>query len=270
MNSIDFDTSDIVDKLAIAARKIRVEVEKLDPLQRIQRAEGTSQFDNKYQIDVIADNIVHEIFHDFSGYILSEERAVDTTQMEKNPLILVVDPIDGSSNASRNLNYWCFSAALALNGKIIVGMVVDQVRQRTYLATNSTKPSLTHADGTIELLEEAEVRDVGTSADNFAPAIINFNSHDGPSIPFRHLRNFGASALAICEVASGGLDAYIDDEDILLKPWDLLAAEYIAQRAGCKVIRRDSEALFAATGVLIARQDALIESLTPIFPHFFH
>ena len=59
-------------------------------------------------------------------------------------------------------------------------------------------------------------------------------------------------------------------EDVLLKPWDLLAAEYIAEKAGCKVLRRDSEGLMAATGVFVTRSESLIGHFQKLFPHFFH
>ena len=226
---------------------------------------------NQYLIDVLADEIVQDDFSDFPGYVVSEEQELDKLKLENNSLLLVVDPVDGSTNASRDIGYWCFSAALVFSGTVIAGVVVDQVSRRVFKATRDSTALLRFADGTevdLSVLNDKSVS-VGNKADNFANALICFNSHEGPSIPFRHLRHFGSSALAICDVARGGFDAYIDDEDVLLRPWDLLASEYIAIKSGCSVLRRDSIGLMAATGVLVSRSESLISDFESIFPHFF-
>ncbi len=262
----------LVDQLIDTASRIRSAVDKMDLVERRAKTFGVGRFANQYELDVLADNIVHDDFSDFSGYIVSEERELDKAQLESNHLLLVVDPVDGSTNASHNLGYWCFSAAVVYMGKVVAGVVVDQVSRRIFVATKFNGAKVVSSDGSVRALDPDTFiqHDVGTVVDNFASSVICFNSHDGPDIPFRHLRNFGSSALAICDVASGGFDAYIDDEDVLLKPWDILAAEYIALNAGCTVLRRDSDGLMAATGVLVTRSETLINEFSTIFPHFFH
>ena len=88
-------------------------------------------------------------------------------------------------------------------------------------------------------------------------------------MPFRHLRNYGSTALGICDVARAAIDIYVDDKDIMLNPWDLLAAEYIAKMAGATVLRRDSTGILSATGVMAYRAFTLDDDLKKIFPEFF-
>jgi fructose-1,6-bisphosphatase/inositol monophosphatase family enzyme len=262
MNEKEFiDTS-----LAVAA-SIRENVLLLTDNERREKSTST-EFSNQYAIDVTADEICQSGYSHFGGYVLSEERTIDKAQLESSEQVIVVDPIDGSTNASKGLPYWSFSAAFVDKGNVSAAVVVDQGSQRVFCATSS-KSTLQSLDRDPIDLAEIHAGETGTRANNFASATICFNSHDGPSIPFRHLRNFGSSALAICDVAAGGFDAYIDDEDILLKPWDLLAAEFIAQQAGCVVRRRDSSGIFAATGVLVARSKELLGEFSHIFPTFF-
>lgn len=261
----------LIDQLVDTASRIRFRINDLPSDTRRSRSKETSKFSNQFEIDVIADNIVHDDFADFDGYIVSEERELDKAKMEANEMLLVVDPVDGSTNASRNIGYWSFSAALVYSGQVIAGVVVDQVSRRVFVAKNNNSAYMISSNGEMAVLDKESFgqTEVGSLADNFSAALICFNSHEGPSIPFRHLRHFGSSALAICDVACGGLDAYIDDEDVLLRPWDILAAEYIAKASGCQVYRRDSEGLMAATGVLVCRSESLKTDFRGLFPHFF-
>lgn len=260
----------IVDQLIDTASRIRVAIDKMDSVTRRAKTQGPNSGSNQYELDVLADNIVHDDFSSFSGYILSEEREVDKEQLISNSLLFVVDPVDGSTNASHGLGYWCFSAALVYKQIVVGAVVVDQVTGRIFSATER-QVSLLSKDGSVRDLSPHQFRqeEVGTVADNFASSTICFTSHGASSHIFRHLRNFGASALAICDVASGGFDAYIDDDDVMLKSWDILAALYIAQRSGCTVLRRDSDDIMAPTGVLVSRSQSLINDFHEIFPDFF-
>jgi|GEM_PF-6089561 len=261
----------LIADLIEVSHEIRTTIDDLDDDKRRSKVDNSIMGSNQYELDVIADEILHKHINDFPGYIISEERELDKSRIESSDLILVVDPVDGSTNASRKIGYWSFSAALVQSGSVIAGLVVDQVTNRKFIATQNGGAKLVDGNGKVTTLDGSQFStfDVGNRADNFSGSLICFNSHEGPSIPFRHLRHFGSSALAICDVAARGLDAYIDDEDVLLRPWDLLAAEFIAKSAGCNVLRRDSSGIFAATGVLVTNSESLLVDFEGIFPHFF-
>ncbi|MFN8016417.1 MAG: inositol monophosphatase family protein [Acidimicrobiia bacterium] len=243
---------------------------KINNLELKKRKIRTIDVSNQYAIDLVADNTIDEYLIDFPGYVISEEREINKNEIENNELIVVIDPIDGSSNASRGIGYWSFSAALVYRGKVQLGVVVDQVQGWRYTANEYENPKLKITDNyEIDLLNDVDINNsFGTKANNYSSSIICFNSHDGPEVSFRHLRNYGSSALSICHVASGSIDAYIDGEDIMLKPWDLLAGEYISKKSSCFISRRDSQGLFAATGVLISKNVDLYNELKKIFVYF--
>jgi myo-inositol-1(or 4)-monophosphatase len=261
--------SDFVEKSMLAARDIRHSVEKFDPMSRRSKTRGSGPLSNQYEIDVLADQIAQRYYSPFEAYVMSEEQDVDKAALDASELVIVVDPIDGSTNASRGVGYWSFAAALIEMGEVVCGVVVDQVQSISYVADLHGARTIDSRNVVSELKVPDVASDVGSRADNFAPSLICYNSHEGSSVPFRHLRNFGSSALAICDVSRGALDAYIDDEDVMLKPWDLLAAEFIATQAGATVKRRDSQGVFAATGVLVTKSDDLISEFRTIFPSFF-
>lgn len=263
----------VLDRCEEIAYKIRAAINTVDlDTRRSYAINPDYSHANQYEIDVIADVILQQSCKGFKGVVISEERPIDRDALQNNPLWLVVDPIDGSTNASKGLGYWSFSASLVSNGIVIGAVVVDQTTGNVYRASGlggvtyrNVKNGLTTNLMDINLTNSSP----GNIANNFVSSTIYFNTHGAPPMQFRHLRHFGSSALGICDVARAALDVYVDDKDILLNPWDLLAAEYIAKMAGATVKRRDASGILAATGVLVYRSFALDEDLQTIFPDFF-
>ena len=74
----------------------------------------------------------------------------------------------------------------------------------------------------------------------------------------RDIRRLGAAAVDLCSVASGRVDAYVEQH---LQPWDLAAGAIIATEAGCRLGSLDGgpitpESTLAATPAIF---DALVE-----------
>ena len=263
----------VLDRCEEIAYKIRSAVNTVPfEVRRARAIDPTGANTNQYEIDVIADTILFQSCEGFKGVVISEERAIDREALKENPLWLVVDPIDGSSNASKGLNYWSFSAALVYNSVVIGAVVVDQTTGNVYRA--SGLGGVTYRDvksGITSNLMDLSLtnQNPGSISDNFSNSLVYFNTHGGPPMSFRHLRSLGSSALGICDVARGALDLYVDDKDVLLNPWDMLAGEYIANMAGATVIRRDNQGILLATGIMAYRSPLLGEDLQKIFPEFF-
>lgn len=263
----------VLDRCEEIAYKIRTAVNTV-PLdtRRAYAIDPTGAHAKQFEIDIIADVILHQQCEGFKGVVVSEERTIDRDALNNNPLWLIVDPIDGSTNASKGLGYWSFSAALVSNGIVIGAVVVDQTTGNVYRASGLGGVMYNNVKtGTVINLMDINITNTnpGSIVDNFNSSTIYFNSHNAPPMSFRHLRNLGSTALGICDVARGALDIYADDKDIMLNPWDLLAAEYIAKMAGATVKRRDTQGILAASGVLVYRAFSLDEDLQKIFPEFF-
>jgi fructose-1,6-bisphosphatase/inositol monophosphatase family enzyme len=172
----------------------------------------------QYSVDVRADNAALAVLHEAGCAVLSEESQI-TGQWGDDDILVVMDPLDGSTNASRGVPWFATAlCALDKNG-MRASLVVNQASGKDrYWATqgggafhngNQMHPS------TCSSLKEAVVGVSGLAS--FRPQWSQF-------------RALGAAALDICLVAQGVLDGWVDFNSHGV--WDYLASILICQEAG--------------------------------------
>ena len=172
----------------------------------------------QYSVDVRADNAALAVLHEAGCAVLSEESQI-TGQWGDDDILVVMDPLDGSTNASRGVPWFATAlCALDKNG-MRASLVVNQASGKDrYWATqgggafhngNQMRPSA------CSTLKEAVVGVSGLSS--FRPQWSQF-------------RALGAAALDICLVAQGVLDGWVDFNSHGV--WDYLASILICQEAG--------------------------------------
>ena len=172
----------------------------------------------QYSVDVRADNAALAVLHEAGCAVLSEESQI-TGQWGDDDILVVMDPLDGSTNASRGVPWFATAlCALDKNGKR-ASLVVNQASGKDrYWATqgggafhngNQMHPS------SCSTLKEAVVGVSGLAS--FRPQWAQF-------------RALGAAALDICLVAQGVLDGWVDFHSHGV--WDYLASILICQEAG--------------------------------------
>jgi fructose-1,6-bisphosphatase/inositol monophosphatase family enzyme len=172
----------------------------------------------QYSVDVRADNAALAVLHEAGCAVLSEESQI-TGQWGDDDILVVMDPLDGSTNASRGVP-WFATALCALDKSgMRASLVVNQASGKDrYWATqgggafhngNQMHPS------TCSSLKEAVVGVSGLAS--FRPQWSQF-------------RALGAAALDICLVAQGVLDGWVDFNSHGV--WDYLASILICQEAG--------------------------------------
>ena len=172
----------------------------------------------QYSVDVRADNAALAVLHVAGCAVLSEESQI-TGQWGDDDILVVMDPLDGSTNASRGVP-WFATALCALDKNGMRGsLVVNQASGKDrYWATqgggafhngNQMRPSA------CSTLKEAVVGVSGLAS--FRPQWSQF-------------RALGAAALDICLVAQGVLDGWVDFNSHGV--WDYLASILICQEAG--------------------------------------
>jgi fructose-1,6-bisphosphatase/inositol monophosphatase family enzyme len=172
----------------------------------------------QYSVDVRADNAALAVLHEAGCAVLSEESQI-TGQWGDDDILVVMDPLDGSTNASRGVPWFATAlCALDKNG-MRASLVVNQASGKDrYWATqgggafhngNQMKPS------GCTTLKEAVVGVSGLAS--FRPQWAQF-------------RALGAAALDICLVAQGVLDGWVDFHSHGV--WDYLASILICQEAG--------------------------------------
>lgn len=182
----------------------------------------------QYSIDVAVDLSCIDALHSAGFAVLSEESGItgpDGTNLSEAPnVVVVVDPLDGSTNASLGLP-WCATAmCLVIDG---VPTVAHVMNLRTGTAYDAVRGAGATRDG--------QPISVGKPV-KLNEAIIAINARPPESFQPRQFRAMGATALDITSVAGagtvGGFDGYLDFDDDQIGVWDYLAAVLIVQEAG--------------------------------------
>jgi fructose-1,6-bisphosphatase/inositol monophosphatase family enzyme len=175
----------------------------------------------QYRSDLVADAAAHAVLDAAGVGVLSEESGLRPAGADG--VVVVVDPLDGSTNAHRGVPWFATSLCAVDDTGPLAAVVSDLVHGTRFEA----------------------VRDGGARRDGAAIAPTACRRIDDAFLglsgwPPRHLgwaqsRSLGASALDLCAVASGVLDAFLDCSDDAHGPWDYLGGLLVCQEAGAVV-----------------------------------
>ncbi|MGQ9759510.1 MAG: inositol monophosphatase family protein [Candidatus Methanomethylicaceae archaeon] len=196
-------------------------------------------------IDMIAEEAALSYLESirFEGCVLSEEIGKKRFGSKELP-ILILDPIDGTTNAVRGIIPYSISAALSSGRKlsdIYCGMVMELPSKRTYKAV---KGKGAYLDGRhIRLNHPPPLRYalIGMPM-NVRGERRKLEELFSLCLAVKHIRNMGSASLELCYVASGGLDLYIDNRE-LLRITDIAASYLILKEARASVMRLDGSDL---------------------------
>ena len=175
----------------------------------------------QYHSDLAADAAAVALLTEAGFGVLSEESG---RHHPDRPITVVLDPLDGSTNASRRIGWWATSLCAVDADGPLAALVVD-LRHGTRF--DAIRGQGARRDG------EA-VRASGCSM--IEDAIVGLNG-----LPDRHggwaqFRCFGAAALDLCAVADGTLDGYLDATTDELGSWDYLGGLLVCREAGALMI----------------------------------
>ncbi len=173
---------------------------------------------DQYNHDVVADQIVQGRLLGAGFRVLSEESGITGD----GPLLAVVDPIDGSTNASRALPWY----AISLCAVDAAGPLAADVAN---LATGDRYRAIR---GMGAVNDDHELRPSGCA--RLADALVAFSGLPPAHGGWDQFRACGAAALDLCAVASGVFDGFVD-VDGAHGVWDYLGAALICKEAGAAV-----------------------------------
>lgn len=195
--------------------------------ERRRRTERPGQ----YHLDTIADAAVLSVVAGAETRVLSEESG--WTGPSDARVTIVVDPVDGSTNCARRLPYWAISLCAVDADGLLCALVANGATGDRYTATRGLGACLNG-------------RRIGPSATTELGRAVVAISGLPPSAPgWRQFRALGSSALALCDVAAGHLDAYADCIVDQLSPWDYLGALLVCREAGADVVDAEQRPLVA-------------------------
>jgi fructose-1,6-bisphosphatase/inositol monophosphatase family enzyme len=181
----------------------------------------TTERPSQYAIDVAADAAALPVLLDAGLGVLSEESG---RHHPDRPVTVVVDPVDGSTNASRRLPWFaCSLCAVDVDGPR-AALVVNLATGQRF---DAVRGGGARRDG-------RPIAPSGATA--IDRALVGITAIPPPDAPWYQLRVLGASALDLCLVASGGLDGYVATGPPRHGPWDYLGALLVCREAGVEVV----------------------------------
>jgi myo-inositol-1(or 4)-monophosphatase len=176
-------------------------------------------------IDVIRRN-----FPDHS--ILAEEET--DVQCAQSQYRWIVDPLDGTTNFAHSYPQFSVSIALEQNGRVIVGLVYDPIRNECFKAALGQGATLNTNAMRISLVDELDKSLLATGFPydrrDFADFYLSYSK--AFMTRCQGIRRGGSAALDLCYVACGRLDGFWE---LKLKPWDIAAGSLIVTEAGGKL-----------------------------------
>ncbi len=178
--------------------------------------------------DLAAEKAILDVLNTESEYgVLSEESGYSG---ESTGPTWVIDPLDGTNNFARSLPFFGVSVGLMEGKESLVGVIIDAISQNEYYAT---KGGGAFCNG--EKIEQPEF-----DTEYIPMLFLNHGYDENHRDKFKKFAaatassyntlKLGTTAIELCYVATGAVDAFICIGDEL---WDFAAGMVITKEAGC-------------------------------------
>jgi myo-inositol-1(or 4)-monophosphatase len=181
----------------------------------------SGQRDGQYALDVTADEAALAVLGRAGVGVLSEESGYNPGTTGE---VVVIDPIDGSTNASRGIPWFATSLCLVDADGPAVAVVVNQATGVRYSAERGggawCGERRLHPSGCTELSE----------------AIVVISAVPPVDVGWAQFRALGACALDLCALADGVVDGYVDFGREQHGVWDYLGGWLICKEVGIDVV----------------------------------
>jgi fructose-1,6-bisphosphatase/inositol monophosphatase family enzyme len=174
----------------------------------------------QHKSDLVADGAALEVLRAAGLGVVSEESG---EHRGERGVTVVVDPLDGSTNAAQGLPWFATSLCALDDEGPVAALVVDLVHGTRY---DARRGAGARRDG--EAIRPSGIAVLGD-------AIVGVNGLPDRHFGWAQFRALGAAALELCAVAEGRLDAFVDCTDDGLAPWDYLGGLLVCREAGAVV-----------------------------------
>jgi fructose-1,6-bisphosphatase/inositol monophosphatase family enzyme len=182
----------------------------------------------QYRSDLAADAAALAVLDAAGVGVLSEESG---RHRPEAALTVVIDPLDGSTNASRSIPWYATSLCAVDADGARAALVVDLVSGDEFQAVR----------GGGATRNGEPIRPTGAA--RLGEALIGLSGYPPHYFGWRQFRALGAAALDLCAVATGVLDGYVDCSWNAHGPWDYLGGMLVCLEAGASVVDADGRDL---------------------------
>jgi myo-inositol-1(or 4)-monophosphatase len=174
----------------------------------------------------------------FPGHAIVGEEGTTGDPAAEN--VWYVDPLDGTTNYTHGLPFFCGSIALRTSGEAVAGVVYDPSHDEMFAATRYGGATRNGGRLRVSGVARLDRALIVAQAQTDDPAEIRayadlverlLNVAGG-------VRSLGSPALTLCAIAAGRLDAYCEHA---MELWDLAAGQLILEEAGGTLTRFDGQ-----------------------------
>jgi len=213
---------DVLVVLTEAAAAVRATLDALDDWGPAGTRPG------QYRSDLVADEAV-----------LSEESGSHDAERD---VVVVVDPVDGSTNAARGVPWFATSLCALDRDGALAALVVNQATGEHFGAVRGggawrlAGERSGGAGGGRVLLRPSGAASLGSS-------LVLLSGYPSRHLGWKQFRALGAAALDLCAVAAGVADAYVDCSRDAHGAWDYLGGYLVCLEAGAAMADGDGREL---------------------------
>lgn len=200
------------------------------------------------KIDIVAEKTVLDYLKEvnFPCIVLGEE--CGRVELSKNPEgFLIMDAVDGSTNAVRGIPFSCCSLAFATKDKlssVTDAVIIDLYTGDMYSASKGKGSFMNGKKITVHKKKPLYFV-VGVDLSGISPSLLQRLS---PIISAsNHIRHFGAVALELAIFASGRVDLFVDLRE-KLRITDVAAGYLISLEAGGVIVDKNANPLDSSLG----------------------
>jgi myo-inositol-1(or 4)-monophosphatase len=215
-----------------------------DDIAAKQASDYVTAADRASEAEIV--RIIRERFPDHA--IFAEEEMKDR---DRGGYRWLVDPLDGTTNYIHGYPVYCISIALALDGEVLLGVVLDPVKDELFTAQRGGGAFLNGRPIGVSAPRKESDRLVLTGfpfrikhmADPYLRLFREIFLKVGD------LRRCGSAAMDLASVAAGRADGFFE---LNLNPWDVAAGSLLVAEAGGIVTDFGGGSSFMETGNIIA------------------
>jgi myo-inositol-1(or 4)-monophosphatase len=146
----------------------------------------------------------------------------------------IIDPLDGTTNFAHGLHIFCVSIAYAVEGEIVLGVVLSPHTEELFTAQTGNGARLNNR--LISVSSDNTVSDsllvTGFPYDIENAYTSNLGRFSNCLKVAQAVRRLGSAALDLCYTACGRFAGYWEQD---VQPWDVAAGVLIAKEAGAIV-----------------------------------
>jgi len=163
--------------------------------------------------------------------ILAEESGLNNGDSEGK---WIIDPLDGTTNFTHQLGLFAVSIGFALNGEVVVGVVLNPVTGELFTAIKDRGAALNGKPIKVSNINKVSESLLVTGFPYnhktiFKALMSRFSACLKAS---QGVRRLGSAALDLCFVSCGRFEGFWEQN---LNPWDTAAGALIAQEAGAVI-----------------------------------